>query len=456
MDRRRASIIFGSAALGAIACAIVEFTFFAPKPGRHQLSVAANDSSPAISQTMPVTPQEQVAGAELHSPNGLPASPEVAPPSAIASQPETISASPALPQSAEKIETKTASVEEQAKPAANFLPERKPAQESPAIESAEVAVEKPEPAPIVASAVEDSQAIEPEPTPSSTVPMEKTVKKAPAIDEQPKIVAADELPPAPKKIEKTVHQEPAGEPTETVRPPLPAQAVQAEDEEELRLQPQVGWGGAYLGYQQSGAFGGLNCSVTAMDALSIEVKAAYGSWSLLAAVRQFSVDFARDSNNPLLKDSKDFRSISLKPGYGIFYVGVEGRTAPLARLSGSTLDWEDVTSLHGLGGLHLERLYAGRRRKPFLLGLDLEGSIPVAASGSGGPQLSSSSGFGLSLKGYAEKALINGENLRLNFGLEGFGAYDQINLQGTWNGSSGTVKRTIQEYGARTYLKLDF
>jgi hypothetical protein len=346
-------------------------------------------------------------------------------------------------------------------PVSKLVSESKALESSPSEQEAgPMRTQSPPPAPTATTAPNPgSPQRETAPTTGArAAPLQAGVGRTPHEQEELQAIAAEQLQP-PQINEKSASAQPQSTVGPAHRPQSssPAQpAAEKEDAEELRIQPKIGWGGAYLGYKQSGSFGGLNGSVTIMNALNIETRASYGNWSVSVAVRQFSVDFARDTTNPHLQDSKDFRSISVKPGYGIFYLGVEGRTAPFARLSGTTLDWEDVTSLHGLVGIRIERLFAGRRRKPFLLGLDLEGGLPVAASGNGGPQLSSSSGFGLSLKGYGEKALINSESLRLFFGLEGFGTYDQLSLQGTWSGSSGTAKRTIQDYGARTYLKLDF
>jgi hypothetical protein len=80
----------------------------------------------------------------------------------------------------------------------------------------------------------------------------------------------------------------------------------------------------------------------------------------------------------------------------------------------------------------------------------------LSASANGGPAISKASGFGLSLKGYAEKAFVSGETFQLKFGLEVSAAYEQTKVEGVWSGSSGTATRTIQEYGSKAYLGWEF
>lgn len=237
--------------------------------------------------------------------------------------------------------------------------------------------------------------------------------------------------------------------------PLSQAADPAPDEEtELLLQAKAGYGVKYLSLKQSGAFGGVSGVVVPMNALSFEASLLYGKWNLRAGLEKFSADFSTDTTNPRLKDEKEFKSFFLKPGYGIFHLGVEGKTAPVVRTSGTSLDWADATALYGVGGFRIEKAYA--RRRPFLLGLELECAYPLSISGIGGPGFSSPSGFGLSLKGYAEKAVFRREEFRVNLGLEASAAYDKMSWEGSWAGSSGSATRTIQAYGSRLYLGIEF
>jgi hypothetical protein len=238
---------------------------------------------------------------------------------------------------------------------------------------------------------------------------------------------------------------------------LSAESVASEDaqEPELLFAPHVGYGAKYIKFQQSGAFGGGDGLVNLASGPSVGVNLKYGQWSFAAGFENMGVKFPVDSTTNT-KEKKDFKTLSLKGGYGIFYLGAKARTAPLVRAGTTTLTWADITTIEALGGLRVKKLYAGRRKKPFLLGGELEGSTPISVSANGGPAISKSSGFGLSLKGYAEKAFVEGEAVQLKIGLEISAAYEQSKVEGTWSGSSGTVTRTIQEYGSKVYVGMEF
>jgi hypothetical protein len=226
-------------------------------------------------------------------------------------------------------------------------------------------------------------------------------------------------------------------------------------EPELHFQPHMGYGVKYVKLKQSGAFGGGDGGVDLGSGPSLGIDLKYGPWSFAAGYENLSVNFPTDSTANS-KEKKDFKTLSLKGGYGIFFLGAKARTAPLVRAGTTALTWADVTTAEALGGLRVEKLYAGRRRKPFLLGGELEGSVPLSASANGGPSISKASGYGLSLKGYAEKAFVEGKAVQLKIGLEVGAAYEQTKVEGVWSSSSGAATRTIQEYGSKFYVGMEF
>jgi len=238
--------------------------------------------------------------------------------------------------------------------------------------------------------------------------------------------------------------------------PLAPNQAEPEQGPELLIKAKTGYGGKFVSVEQKGDFGGVKGMVVPMNALSVEASMKFGEWRASAGLERFSADFAGDTANPISREEKQFRALFLKPAYGIFHLGVQAKTAPVLRTSGTRLEWHDMTALYGVAGLKLEKLYATRRRKPFLLGLDFEGAYPLSVSGTGGASFSSPSGFGLSLRGYGEKTIQSSDAARLSIGLEGSAAYDQIKWNGAIGGLSGSGSLTIQEYGSRLYLGIEF
>lgn len=222
------------------------------------------------------------------------------------------------------------------------------------------------------------------------------------------------------------------------------------EDEELRVQVKVGAGAKRVGLEQAGSQGGVKGSITPMNALSVEAGASLGPWHVRAGVERYSGDFATDRTDARLKEKKEFRSFSVRPGYGIFHVGLASKTAPTVRVSGPSLLWEEASALYALVGMRLEKEYL--KRKPYWLGAELEAGRPVGVSGEGSTTLSSPGGFGLYLRGYAEKEILAGEVMSLRLGLEGSASYDKFQ----WTGSSGACSRTMQELGARLYLGMTF
>jgi hypothetical protein len=350
---------------------------------------------------------------------------------------------------------------------------------SPRGEPTLVSVSAPEP---MAQAPELSHAEESEIPPMPTAKAQSLA--APAVNEKPRrtpaAVSEEENLPREKELPPAISQKAAAEaiePVEQEREPvtlaskpienpdtadtqdeesLESTAADPKDQEpELFFQPHVGYGVKYIKLKQGGAFGGGDGGVDLASGPSAGVNLKYGEWGFAAAYENLSVNFPTDSAANS-KEKKDFKTLSLKGGYGIFFLGAKARTAPLVRAGATALTWADVTTVDALGGLRVEKLYAGRRRRPFLLRGELEGSIPLSASANGGPAISKASGFGLSLKGYAEKAFVSGETFQLKFGLEVSAAYEQTKVEGVWSGSSGTATRTIQEYGSKAYLGWEF
>lgn len=264
---------------------------------------------------------------------------------------------------------------------------------------------------------------------------QETLAALPQPEEAPKQAKAVAAPNIPKPV------------------PSPAEP---EEEPELMIHVKAGYGAKFVSLQQNGAFGGVKGSMVPMNALSVDTGLKYRDWRVDAGVEKFSADFAADTTNSKIKEEKEFRSFFLKPGYGIFHIGVKAKTAPVVRAIGTSLEWVDITTFYGVAGIRLEKLYAPRKRKPFLFGLDLEGSYPFSIAGQGGQSFSSLRGFGVFLRGYAEKTIHAGEVLKLNIGLEGTAIYEKNQWDGVWGTSSGSGSRTIQEYGSRLYIGVEF
>jgi hypothetical protein len=299
----------------------------------------------------------------------------------------------------------------------------------------------------------------PEPEPTTLEPAEKPEPTAPVVaaptpvPHQPTATFAEPLQtnladhPAPAlPVEEVVAP---AEPAALLEPKEESRAPTAEDEE-LRIQVKVGVGAKRVSLEQTGAQGGVKGSIAPMGAFSMEAGASLGPWHVRAGVEKYSGDFATDRTNARLKEKEEFRSFSLKPGYGIFHLGVASKTAPTVRVSGASLIWEEASALYALAGVRLEKAYL--KRKPYWLGVELEGSYPLGVSGEGSTDLSSPGGFGLSLRGYAEKEILPGEVMNLKLGLEGNAGYEKFD----WNGSSGACSRTMQELGARLYIGMEF
>lgn len=294
--------------------------------------------------------------------------------------------------------------------------------------------------------------------PKAEEPMKK--EEIPAIAEksaEPVVHAAQEkesVALASKPVESAELAEPLEE--EEAEDEVTAPTDNSSEEPEFLFRPYVGYGAKYVKLAQSGAFGAGDGGVDLASGPAFGAELEYGKWSVAAAFEKMSVKFPIDSTGVASGEYKDFKKLSLKGSYDIFFLGVKARTAPLARAGTAALTWADVTTVEATGGVKFEKVYAGKRKRPFLVGGEVEGSLPLYASANGGPSLSKSSGFGVSLRGYAEKAVSSGKTYQLKLGLDASASYDQLKVDGTWSGASGTATRTIQEYGSKFYVGLEF
>lgn len=263
--------------------------------------------------------------------------------------------------------------------------------------------------------------------------------------------AAPVAPVAPVVAKKSEEPAPAEEVPDAEKP----EAIE-EDESELIFRPYAGYGMKYVNYKQSGAFGGGSGGVDLAGGPIFGINLRSDDWNFSGAYEKVTVRFPTDSSSTTFKDNIEFKSLTVKGGYGIFFLGAKARTAPLVRAGSGTLSWADITSVEALAGIHWEKLYAGRRKRPYLLGYELEGSVPVSASANGGPAVSKVSGFGVAAKGYAEKAITASEARQLKLGVEAGGLYETKKIQATWSTSIGTATRVIQEFALKFYLGLEF
>lgn len=224
---------------------------------------------------------------------------------------------------------------------------------------------------------------------------------------------------------------------------------------ELVLEPKFSYGGKYVSLKQSGAFGGGQGSGIAANYLAFETKVSYDKWNFAASIERFSIDLNRDSTNTALRETKTIKNLSLKPGYGIFFTGIQAKTTPFMQISGTAIQWGDVNTVSALGGIRFEKEFSEGRKKPFKMGV--ESQISYALSGSGnGPTITSTSGQGLEIKAHAEKTLMNRENYQLNYGVVVQCSAEQLKLNGTWNTATGETKQTNWNTGASFYLGAKF
>lgn len=228
------------------------------------------------------------------------------------------------------------------------------------------------------------------------------------------------------------------------------------EEPELFLHFRAGYGARFLRMEQSGAFGGGSGMVVPMNALSLEAGFNYGDLRLDAGTERFSADFGTSTVNINSTQAKEFRSFFLKAGYGIFHLGVHSKTAPVVRASGTTLEWVEAASFHGVSGFKLEKVYSGSRKKPFRVGLDIEGTTPLGIAGKGAARFSSPKGYGANLGVYAEKTVRSGDAGKLNLGLKAGAAYDRLQWHGDWSGAAGGITRTIQDYSFSVFMGFEF
>lgn len=290
------------------------------------------------------------------------------------------------------------------------------------------------------------------------IPARAAPARLPVTESQPMVPKEGEPSPglsaaqsAPTEDFEPLTESPRGQPS--VSDEVSAEP-QGGEEPELIFRPYAGYGVKYVTLKQSGAFGEGDGGVDLASGPSVGVDLRYGHWSFTAAYEGTSVDFPVDSGPA--RAGQDFKALSLKGGYGLFYAGAKARTAPLVKASATSLVWAELTTIEALGGLRWEKMYAAGRRKPFLLGGELEVSIPVSGEASGGPSISSVSGFGLSLRGYAEKALVSGADYQLKVRLELSAKQEQTQAQGSWSGLMGAADRTIREFGTAVCLGLEF
>lgn len=227
-------------------------------------------------------------------------------------------------------------------------------------------------------------------------------------------------------------------------------------DEELKLSFDVGYGTTLMNLNQTGAFGGIEGLSQAINTVQVEAETHYKKWHAVFEFSNYSLDFGTDTSNAASKESKNFRDFSVLGGYGIFDFGIHGKTAPILKTSGATtLNWVDFTTVSAVAGMHFDKEFVGPSRRPFRFLSAFRLEYPWQAGGSSGMRASSVSGFAVKVRGGAEKQLNRSQDIRLFMGLEGGASYEQLRFNGSFDGASGDITRTLQEYEALITLRME-
>lgn len=247
---------------------------------------------------------------------------------------------------------------------------------------------------------------------------------------------------------------------ESVTKPTPKNAEitapKQEEDTELNLRLSTGYGASLVGYQQSGAFGGIKGFPIAINVFGVSAEADYDKWRGHFSFSRYSLNLGTDTANPSAKESKTFQDLSFAGGYGIFTLGLHGKTTPVMKTSGATgVLWGDLTTMWAQAGVHLEKTATGRSQRPYRLTFDATAEYPVSSAGSAGLNISDLSGYGLKLKGRAQKALFKGPNPQIFLGIEGIAAYGHLEYNGSWSGLNGAITQNLQEYQALISLTVE-
>ncbi len=270
--------------------------------------------------------------------------------------------------------------------------------------------------------------------------------------QNPVVIPVENLPePKPAEIQKTIE----------LQTPLSHSFPKLTDEvsdQELELELKAGYGAGIVLFKQTGAFANVSAGAIVLNIAAIETGVRYGDAFGLAEFSSYSLNMGTNWANPAESQSKSFQRLGLKGGYKIFYVGVEGVSAPVFRAgSGTTLHWGDITSLSAVGGVRLESSkIGGKSGRRFGFFGSFEAGIPLqVGSATAGLTASGISGYSAKLQLGCRKAITSAQaSIQIYLGLSLLDSFGQIKYIGTWSGSSGDVKRTIQDYQSLLSIQL--
>lgn len=225
---------------------------------------------------------------------------------------------------------------------------------------------------------------------------------------------------------------------------------------DLFLKLKMGVGAQYLSFQQSGVMGDGHAAGISPNQTKVDARAEFGAWSVEGSYEHFSLNFNSDTGLARPRQTKEFQSLSLKPGYGPFFVGLKAVTAPVMYIDGQTIDWSETSTVSALFGFRREKQFLGSSGRPFNLGFEFEGSSLLNVKAQMPLEVSSGTGYGVRLSVYAEKIVSYWDQNQVWIGIQSDVKQESTKLTGRWQSSEGEFSRSNLNVGTLIYLGLHF
>lgn len=239
-------------------------------------------------------------------------------------------------------------------------------------------------------------------------------------------------------------------------PQSPSVSPESEKPTDLFLKLKLGVGAQYLSFQQSGVMGDGHAAGISPNQTKVDARAEFGAWSVEGSYEHFTLNFNSDTGLARPRQTKEFQSLSLKPGYGPFFVGLKAVTAPVMYIDGQSIDWSETSTVSALFGFRSEKQFVGSSGRPFHLGFEIEGSSLLSVKAQMPLEVSGGTGYGVRLSVYAEKRVSQWDQNQVWVGVQADAKQESTQLRGRWQSSEGEFSRSNLNMGSLIYLGLHF
>jgi hypothetical protein len=200
-------------------------------------------------------------------------------------------------------------------------------------------------------------------------------------------------------------------------------------------------GPTYYSLKQTGALGAHGQDGWRAIGVSANVLATFGDGRIEFEYKRINPDFNGET--------KQIQNFLIKGGYKFLVFGIDESTSPIYSDHLGSIEWKDLTLISPLLGVHFDWGFEKDAPKEYRKSVDLEAELPawtIKDSTSSFLGSENVGGYEFRFRARVEKSIYSQGKFNLYLGLEGAAAYQSLHFDGTLNGASGRVERTLQLY----------